>query len=648
MTPSSPALSDHPSPGGGRDRYLYRWQLDALTAWLDCGRRGVIEAVTGSGKTDLALEAVADARRRGLFVMVVVPSRVLVEQWHGRLRERFPDMRVGRLGDARHDLPADCDILVATRHSAASRKPAPPTDAGGLLIADECHGFGGGVLRRSLRPGFQERLGLTATLERTDDAVEKILLPYFGGVCYRYGFREAIDDGVCAQPRVAFMAVPLTEEEREDYAETERQLVDARRTLRAIPDMPTSFGDFLGVVNYLAEKDAGPNGRAAKEYLRAFSKRREIVASSTSKYEALGRLERAIRQADGALIFTETVRAANHAVNRLDPYLDIEVITGETGRTSRSAILDDLRGRKLDAVAAPRVLDEGVDVPNANLGIVVSASRTRRQMIQRMGRILRRKQAGNGARFVIIFASGTMEDPAASHDRDGFLDEIEDISDSTRVFRRSEFDRLPDYLDYAGPAIQPEPVRIGRGGRLAGAAATAPGSVDEPYPVATTVDEAGNFAGPALGGLHRLVTGEPDRRAAEAMVVEMGPSWLYARLHFLDWGEPSWLHRWADEALSIPEPPPARPDGSGRDPVDQQGEPSDESPYLGFDEIPMPALSKAKAKPKRLSTGEHPVVMVSLADGWAMRCTGCGATSPTTRFKFEVFDQTVECVCGPE
>ena len=63
------------------DRELYRWQLDALISWLRCGRRGVIEAVSGSGKTDVAIAAAADALRRGRFVLIVVPSRVLMEQW---------------------------------------------------------------------------------------------------------------------------------------------------------------------------------------------------------------------------------------------------------------------------------------------------------------------------------------------------------------------------------------------------------------------------------------------------------------------------------------------------------------------------------------------------------------------------------------
>ncbi len=442
---------------------MYRWQYQALDAWYRCGRRGVVEAVTGSGKTDVALAAIEHAVNRGLFALVIVPSRVLMEQWFERLNAWLPEAAVGRLGDGYRDRPIDCDVLVTTRHSAASRVPLPPTALGGILVADECHGFGGGVLRKSLLPEYQERLGLTATLERADDAVESILLPYFGGICYRYEFADAIADGVCAQPRVAFLAVPLTDKERETYDETERAIVGARQRLKQIDGIPHHpFGDFLAAVHHLAANDAGPDGRAASEYLDAFSIRREIVATSSAKYTALGQFADPIRDANGALLFTETVPAANHAIVRLDPHIRIELITGETKRSDRTRILDGLREGTLDAVAAPRVLDEGVDVPNANLGIVVSASRTRRQMIQRMGRVLRRKPLGEGACFVIIFASDTMEDPRLVDDRDGFLEEIERIAEASRVFAGTQLGELSGFLRYTGPAVVPEPITVGR------------------------------------------------------------------------------------------------------------------------------------------------------------------------------------------
>ena len=531
---------------------LYRWQHDALTAWHRCGRRGVIEAVTGSGKTDVALTAIADAVVRRLFALVIVPSRVLMEQWFDRLRAWLPDADIGRLGDGYRDRPLDCDVLITTRHSAASRVPLPTSDRGGILVADECHGFGGAVLRKSLLPEYQERLGLTATLERSDDAVETILLPYFGGICYRYDFGDAIADGVCAQPRVGFMAVPLTVEERSEYDATEGRIVAARRQLKQIKGLPHEpFGDFLAAVHHLAANDAGPDGRAANEYLNAFSTRREIVAASSAKYEALGKFADAISSARGALLFTETVRAANHAIVRLDPHVNIEIITGETGRRDRGVILDDLRDGTLDAVAAPRVLDEGVDVPNANLGLVVSASRTRRQMIQRMGRILRRKPLGSGARFVIIFAADTLEDPRFSEDRDGFLEEIESIAESSRIFRPSEFDQLADFLEYSGPSELIEPVTVG------------------------------GFVAP-----------EPS---------------------------PDDLDNWTADA----------------------------QPYLEMvsPELPTVRQPRVVREKPRLSTGERPVALQAVGNQWALRCTGCGATSEPRDYKWQATDDKVECTC---
>ena len=106
------------------------------------------------------------------------------------------------------------------------------------------------------------------------------------------------------------------------------------------------------------------------------------------------------------------------------------------------------------------MLDEGIDVPDANLGVVMSASRTRRQMIQRMGRILRRKRRGVAARFVIMFAQDTLEDPSNRFERDGFVDEIESISEATGVFDSTKFDALDEFLAAPGPSEITEPTYV--------------------------------------------------------------------------------------------------------------------------------------------------------------------------------------------
>jgi RNA polymerase primary sigma factor len=593
---------------------LYRWQVDALTTWLNCGRRGVIEAVTGSGKTNLAIAAIIDANRRGLFVLVIVPSRVLINQWHERLTTLIPDCTVGRLGDDHRDHPDDCDVLITTRHSAASHRPLPPDGRAGLLVADECHGYGGGKLRRSLIKEYGERLGLTATLERSDDAVEKVLIPFFGGVCYRYGFGDAIRDGVCAQPRVAFVSVALSESDREEYIAAEAKLVASRTILRSIPNMPLDpFGDFLAAVSHLAENDAGPHGTAANDYLKSFSQRREIVAASTSKYEALGEFADTISDADGALIFTETVRAANHAVNRLDPHINIEIITGDTPRKAREGILDDLRVGSLDAVAAPRVLDEGIDVPNANLGIVVTASRTRRQMIQRMGRVLRRKEQGSGARFVIIFARDTLEDPMINEERDGFLEEIEQISENSRIFTESDRNRLVSFLDYSGPDEVIEP-------QLVGPMSADPGA-DLPNLDRAFVDAL--HAGRAEAW--SAITAPGAEVMLEELLEKVDLQLLYAHLSYLPWTSETWLHRAVRER--------------------QPDEPLPEPEYLEVESTELPTIAKPKPQKHRLSTGQQPVQLAAVPGGFAVRCLGCGALSKTAEFKWQALDLTVECSC---
>jgi RNA polymerase primary sigma factor len=569
----------------GTDQHtLYRWQLDALVSWLRCGRRGVIEAVTGSGKTDVAIAAAADALRRDRFVLVVVPSRVLMEQWHGRLTAALPGARIGRLGDSGKDLPASCDVLVATRHSAAAYKPVPPAGAGGLLVADECHGLGGATLRRAMLRQYDERLGLTATLERADNGVTEMLLPYFGGICHRYGFEQAIEDGVCAPPRLALVGVELRTDERAEYLATEQQLVNARQHLRQVSGMPLEpFGDFLAAVSHLAERGAGADGRAAREYLDAFSKRREIVAQSSGKYELLGHLANAIREAHGALVFTETVRAANHAINRLDPHVSIDLITGSTARRQRRETLDGLRVRELDAVAAPRVLDEGVDVPDANLGIVLSASRTRRQMIQRLGRILRRKGPGVAARFVIMFAKDTMEDPAHRADREGFLDDIQRIAHAVGVFDERDPGALDAFLAAPGPQVVPEPEHLERYDDVVAAAGGDPLRLAEAVGVETAY---------ALGAF-----GRGDR------------------------------HEALDEL-------------EARLPRPEEG-----VPYLEVELVELPEIAEPKVRPKRLSTGHAPLEIARIGDAWRITCTGCGESSPDVRFRWQALQERVVCRC---
>lgn len=161
-------------------RPLRAWQVEALGKWRAAGRRGVIEAVTGSGKTEVGVAAVAEALAEDRQVLIIVPSRDLLRQWYERFASTEFRARVGRRGDGFTDTFHRRDVLISTVHSSIDEASRDRPGSGALIVADEVHRYGAESFAKALSAAFELRLGLTATFERSDDGVEKVLTPYFG------------------------------------------------------------------------------------------------------------------------------------------------------------------------------------------------------------------------------------------------------------------------------------------------------------------------------------------------------------------------------------------------------------------------------------------------------------------------------------
>jgi superfamily II DNA or RNA helicase len=131
-------------------------------------------------------------------------------------------------------------------------------------------------------------------------------------------------------------------------------------------------------------------------------------------------------------------------------------------KPERKAMLGQFARGELVAIAAPKVLDEGIDVPAADLAIIFATSKTRRQMVQRMGRVLRRKTDGRLARFIVLYVENTTEDPAAGA-HESFIGEITDsaVAEEVRRFDSSEpLDETVNFLnDFVVDGGQP-PARM--------------------------------------------------------------------------------------------------------------------------------------------------------------------------------------------
>ena len=294
-------------------------------------------------------------------------------------------------------------MLVATVHSARSRRWSL-RGRPGVLVADECHRMAGEANRLALGGEFEWRLGLSAVHARPDGAHETVLGPYFGGLVYRCGYARALGDGVVAPFAVATIAVDFEAGERGRYEHLSEKVHKARWRLivhHGLPGEP--YGEFMARVEELRHHGTRSQSIAGGRYLSAFNRRRELLAETRAKAHGLAKLEGAFGAAARVIVFTQTLRASERAVAELvDLGVDAQLLHGRQDSAARGEVLARFAKGHLHTIVAPQVLDEGLDVPDADLAVVVAASRQRRQMVQRLGRVLRPKADGRHARLALL------------------------------------------------------------------------------------------------------------------------------------------------------------------------------------------------------------------------------------------------------
>ena len=368
----------------------YAWQRDALACWAAAQHCGVVEAVTGSGKTMLGVAAaVGELARRGQ-VLVIVPTVELMHQWHRHMTALLPPgYLIGCLGDGETGVFADLRHHRRCGEQPSGQRPADDSPRQGLLVADECHRYASAMNRLALDQRFERRLGLSATYARDDDGHVNWLDPFFGGTCFRMGYRRAVDDGVTAHFSVALVGVSLPAAERAIYEEPHF----ADRAAARSADAALSTADCLFWPVHSGAEPArlrcrqrrGRRGEA-RAYLALLLERRRLLGGTPAKTRTLAGLAPAIASADRSIVFTGSIATAETAVLTLTTLgLRAECVHSRLATADRREVLRRFAEGDLQVISAPRVLDEGVDVPEADLAVIIGASRSRRQMIQRMG-----------------------------------------------------------------------------------------------------------------------------------------------------------------------------------------------------------------------------------------------------------------------
>jgi superfamily II DNA or RNA helicase len=329
---------------------LRGYQQAAVVAWQLSGERGLIALPTGSGKTRVAVAIMAETRSRTLCL---VPTRALLRQWLTELGQYYAGP-IGCLGDGRQDLE---DLTVATFESAY-RSMARIGNHFDLLVVDEAHHFGVGMRDEALEMCVApKRLGLSATPPEGAQLLR--LEEIIGPVVYQLTVSD-LAGSYLADFDSVLLGLGLTAEERANYDRDYRMFAELNRRFRALH--PT--GSWQELVSAAGQT---PEGRSA---LRAFRRSKQLLGFTRAKAEAVRAL--LARHRDSKILVFTADNAGAYAIARQHLIMPI---TCEIGRRERELALAAFRDGKLRALVSARVLNEGIDVPDADVAIIVGGAR---------------------------------------------------------------------------------------------------------------------------------------------------------------------------------------------------------------------------------------------------------------------------------
>ena len=379
----------------------YRWQSECLEKWIEHKCRGIAHVVTGAGKTRLALMAVDYLRKnsqRPLNTMIVVPNCALMEQWVRELKNTFgvchSIARVG--GGFRGDTDAEFQVMVVNtaREALPRRRNALlAKDHSVLLICDECHHYGSKENRKIFCGMPQDiknyyTLGLSAT--PYCEGFQTVLRPSLGEVICRYGHEDALKDKIIAPFIFEQIAVSFNGAEAESYARLSHEISVVYKKLcdchKKLPKLPSS--EFFPALNRLRDR----GDELSERLFDLLMQRKRLVLEAESRINCAEKLVEALPEDNRIIIFCERISQTEAIYSSLENRFRRQIGKYHSARASELNRRDmrDFKSGAIRIMAACKALDEGIDVPEADVAIVISGTAVERQHIQRLGRILRR------------------------------------------------------------------------------------------------------------------------------------------------------------------------------------------------------------------------------------------------------------------
>ena len=405
----------------------YRWQQECLNEWIDNGRRGIIEASTGSGKTSLAMYCMKDAEREldAVDFMIIVPTVSLARQWRLELEKAgFQSSDIGERYSGRKS-PLESHILIYVVNTARytiSRDILKKQEEGRhvMLIADEYHHLTSRennlsfefMTSPSFKPEMYSSLGLTATA--SDIPLKERIIPYLGPMIYSYTMDDALGDKVVAPYAAYSIGIDLTPMEGEEYDIISKNINRQLKVLgNSFPSLMESNLSLKEKSAYIRKHGNDRDRQNLKKLEKNLRDRRNIIINADGRLQTALDLIREIDEDRTIMVFTERIAQCRKVAECLEGagYRGIGMYHSNMEKDQKRQVLSDFRDGWIRILVCCKALDEGIDVPRADAGIFLSNSDSTRQRIQRAGRLLRKADDKEMADLYYIYVRNTVESP---------------------------------------------------------------------------------------------------------------------------------------------------------------------------------------------------------------------------------------------
>lgn len=376
---------------------LREYQREALDAWKRNGMRGVISLPTGAGKTLIGLGAIREA---GSSTLIVTFTNEQLRQWLDSLKSSLSGTpKVGIFYSEKKEISP----ITVTTYQSAIRHLKELSPSFKLLIIDEAHHLPAEKFKNiALGLVAPYRMALSATPFRSDGKHVE-LFRLMGGLVYYKPLEELVSRGYLANFRVIQVKLPLTVQERERYTTllTRFRSLSKGRTMREL-------------VNALQKGDV-----EAAEALRVHNEMRMLTALTQAKLNKIREIVE-LNKEKKVVIFTQYVEHAE----TISRFLGSLLLTGKMSKGDRVRVLEEFKESKKGVLVLTTVGDEGLDIPDANVGIIVAGTSSKRQFIQRLGRLLRNSSGDKTAILYELITQGTSEEYQAKKRKSITMEEM--------------------------------------------------------------------------------------------------------------------------------------------------------------------------------------------------------------------------------